>query len=417
MTLLHSNIGRFRTDLQRRITAWVVENWSKPVSKSPMKPLLPCLGFTSGLYLKGLKRDQARAASERQTLPAFVVSVGNLVTGGTGKTPFTIWLARRLSEGHKHVAILSRGYGSGRKAGEAEQAPVDGETGKNISRFGDEPVLMARSLPQIPVWVGRKRFLAGRSAIRSSGAEILLLDDAFQHLALHRDLDFVLLDAEQPFGNGLLLPLGPLREPIESLSRADAIVLTRANDMEKANATRSQLEARFPGKPIFACRHRLGRFTLGLGGPQVPLDMLRGIPLAAFAGIARPQAFFDSLRDLGLTLRAAVSFPDHYPYGAADIHLLLRNARENGARLLISTEKDLVRLPEEVQSSVLAAALELDFGADREALCRFVDSRDFTSEPSRSLTSELLGSLGPEPIEAYDHLLDWERFNSDEEPS
>ncbi len=378
MVLVRPEVEASRTHLQRA-AEWVTEAWSAPYEQSscsPMRRLLPLLGFTTRIYLEGLRRDQARAALKRRRLPAFVVSVGNIVAGGTGKTPFVIWMARFLAdEPPCGVAILSRGYGSRMGRNAVEQVPKEGDIAELASRFGDEPALMARRLPEAAVWVGRDRFLSGTAAMESSGAKILLLDDGFQHLQLYRDLDIVLLDAERPYGNGELLPLGPLREPPGSLARADALVLTRAEDPGAAHATRSLLEARFPGKPVFACSHRLKCFTIGLGGPEAPLDMLRGVPVAAFAGIARPSGFFNALRESGLTLSSVLSFPDHHPYREEDIHRISDQASRSGARLLITTEKDMVRLPEPVRSATLAAVLDLDFGSDRQAIEGFLRDR------------------------------------------
>ncbi len=363
--------------LRRLAAEWVEKTWYTPFSASPIRPWLPLLEFSTELYSMGLRRDRKRAAAQSGKLPAFVVSIGNLVAGGAGKTPFTMWLARCLAGGPhtRRVAVLSRGYGS-KAAGEGiGRVPASGETGPRISRFGDEPLLMARALGHIPVWVGRKRFLSGREAIETSGAEVLLLDDGFQHRELHRDLDFVLLDAENPFGNGLLLPLGPLREPVESLSRADALVLTRANDPDRVEKTRLTLHERFPDKPVFRCSHRLSGFKIGLEGDSFPVEALGNRPVAAFAGIAHPDRFFQSLEKAGLHLCGAFPFPDHHPYRPEDLLQLLARASRTGARALVTTEKDMVRLPSEFQRFVFAAQLDLDFGPDGEPLRRYLEDR------------------------------------------
>jgi tetraacyldisaccharide 4'-kinase len=338
----------------------------------------------SGLYALGLGQHQSQLRASASRLPAYVISVGNLVVGGTGKTPLTLWLAGYLRRKGLRAAILSRGYG--RASSTIARVPADGRTAIQSLQFGDEPALMARKAGGVPVWVGRNRRASGAEAIRDSAAQILLLDDGFQHLSLHRDLDFVLLDASNPFGNGFLLPLGPLREPMEHLDRCHALVLTRADDMEKVRETLRFLAERFPGKPVFVCRHKPAGFREGMGGKPVPVEVVRGGTAVAFAGIAHPEAFFDSLRGMSIRLNRCVGFPDHYPYKAADAAWLLEMKERTGSDFVITTEKDIVRLPDEIQPRFLAMELELDFGVrgqeQGQDLCRFLDERLAWAFPS-----------------------------------
>lgn len=299
-------------------------------------------------------------------MPAFVVSVGNLVVGGTGKTPFTLWLAEHLTEHGFRVAVLSRGYGG--SINEVAQVPGTGDTLPLARRFGDEPVLMARRLRNVPVWVGRNRYDAGLAAVRTSEARVLILDDGFQHLALARDLDLVLLDSRNPFGNGHVLPLGPLREPIKHLGRASAIILTRADDADRNEASRRLIRERFPDKPVFSCVHRLTGPAHGLGGPAIGFDRLSRAPAGAFAGIARPQSFFEALRHAGVHLKRHWAFPDHHLYTRHDLQAILDGVRRDGLHWLLTTEKDYVRLPSWFQSITLAVGITLDFGADTPLL-------------------------------------------------
>lgn len=307
-----------------------------------------------------------RAQRNQAHLPAYVVSIGNLVAGGTGKTPFAIWLARFYRDLGWRVAILSRGYGGSSRT--ASQVPCAEGSSPAALEFGDEPALMAQTMPDIPVWTGRRRASLGLAAIEQGGAELLVLDDGFQHLALHRDLDIVLLDSANPFGNGRLIPIGPLREPVDHLQRADVILLTRADDPAKTAATLDFIHRRLPGKAVFRCRHQLTGFNWGLAGPSVSLDALRGRKLVAFAGIARPESFFTSLTDSRLQLAAHRAFPDHYACRPTDLVELLALRNRLGADLLITTEKDAVRLPPDFRRLVVTAHLELDFGADLQPL-------------------------------------------------
>ena len=191
-----------------------------------------------------------------QRLPCKVICVGNLTAGGTGKTPMAIYLARRLTRKGHRVVLVSRGY-----RGRAEKTGGVVSDGLRIlmddATAGDEPYLMARCLPKVPVVVGGDRFQAGMLAVRQLGAQVVVLDDAFQHLALERDFDLVLMDAARPLGNEHLLPRGVLREPISALRRAHAVVLTRADRLADAPLARrrQQIEAMVAPLPVFTAGH------------------------------------------------------------------------------------------------------------------------------------------------------------------
>lgn len=345
--------------------------WEAPfTSSSSLKILSPFWALSTKLYEKGLKHSQRMALLRKQRLSVPVISVGNLIVGGTGKTPLIQWLARYLTLHGRRTAILSRGYG--RKNRNTARVPLQGDTRSQVSDFGDEPVLMSRSLPQVPVWVGQKRGSAGQEALKSCGSEVLLLDDGFQHLSLHRDLDLVLLDAFRPFGNGLLLPWGPLREPVSHLDRADAILLTRAEDERKVREVRALIAELFPQKPVFSCRHRLRGFRWGLTGPCFSPEVLQEQRMVAFAGIAQPESFFRSLRESGFRLSHCFAFPDHHFYTRNEMTQLLKKVRKSRARFLITTEKDWVRLPAEMREIVFSTELELDFGSEYENFCNYL---------------------------------------------
>lgn len=356
------------------------EVWYSPLPGSLPAPLRVLLHLGSRFYGTGLNQAQRRSRLHSRRLPVPVISVGNLVAGGTGKTPFTLWLAHYLGSRGQRPAILSRGYGGRDKEGCL--VPADGATSTQVLDYGDEPVLMAHKAPTVPVWTGRNRWASGISAIEVSGANRLILDDGFQHLALHRDLDLVLLDARNPFGNGALLPLGPLREPPLHLQRADAFILTRAQDRRCTEQLRSRLQQWFPDKPSFACRHLLAGVTRGLTPPCMPLPELRRRRVLAFAGIAHPEPFFRGLREAGLDLVASRAFPDHYQYRNVDLHYLFKTAENHGAQLLITTEKDAVRLDPALQDIVLTTDLQLDFDSEEQRLRDYLDLRLHLSNSS-----------------------------------
>jgi tetraacyldisaccharide 4'-kinase len=207
-------------------------------------PLLTVFSILYGAAVRFRVTIYKRRGFKKKILPGFVVSIGNLTAGGTGKTPAVVMLARwALNQGYR-VAVLTRGYGRLSKAKVLEVS--DGEVIKADCReSGDEPYLLAKKLTGVPVIISSKRFTAGTFAHRKFGANFFILDDGFQHLGLKRDLDLVLIDAIRPFGNGHLLPWGPLREPIDQLARAGALILTRFSNQNSTQRTTYLLKSRF----------------------------------------------------------------------------------------------------------------------------------------------------------------------------
>jgi tetraacyldisaccharide 4'-kinase len=280
-----------------------------------------------------------RAASYRWgLLPSYraavpVVSVGNLAAGGTGKTPVVDYLLRYFAAEGKKVAVVSRGYGG---RGGAGPRVVSSGFGPVLSPAvcGDEPYLLARRNPGALVIVAAKR-ARGVALAEKLGAQIILLDDGFQHLAVQRDLDIVLLDAGRPLGNGRVLPAGYLREFPGALQRGDFFLLTR----HRPGADRPVLP--LPG-PVACCQHHLAEDAWSLQGERIALADLAGKKGIAFAGIANPQDFFAALAEKGLELEATLPLPDHARYNKADLEELRRSCR--GADYLITTEKDGVKL-------------------------------------------------------------------------
>jgi len=273
---------------------------------------------------------------KQQKLPRPVISVGNLTVGGTGKTPTVIFIAILLKERGYRPAVLSRGYGGGANA--AVNVVSDGNRIlMGWRETGDEPILIARAAPGIPVLTGSRRLLTGRAAVERFGADVLILDDGFQHRSLFRDIDMVLLDAARPFGNGFLLPRGPLREPPISLRRAD--ILLRSGDAEKGEPLREAASL-----PSFRAIHKPRGVVAGGTQRIETAAALLGQKVFAFAGIGSPEAFRRSLMELGAAVVGFRAFPDHHPYGRSDIENLRRLATESGAARIVTTEKDGIRL-------------------------------------------------------------------------
>lgn len=274
-------------------------------------------------------------------LPAPVISVGNLVVGGTGKTPFTAFLAKYYQAAGCRVVILSRGYG-GRAKG--LQIISDGrQLLRQPPQAGDEAYLLATKLPGVPVVTGPDRYQAGLLAWEAFQPDLFLLDDGFQHLTLHRDLDVVLLDAARPFGNGRLLPRGPLREPIRTLQRAAVLVLTRY-EAGQHHDTWLALQQAFPGTPVLRAAFCLSQAVAYPGGKRLSLAALAQKRLAALAALARPEVFVASLRQIHLDIEHTFVFPDHHPFTSREIAELTASAARQGLDGVMTTEKDWVRL-------------------------------------------------------------------------
>jgi tetraacyldisaccharide 4'-kinase len=286
-------------------------------------------------------------------LPCPVIAVGNITVGGTGKTPVTAYIARVLIKQGYRVAVLSRGYGGSL---EGQTCVVsDGVTIMlGAGECGDEPYLLASTLPGLMVVIGPDRYAAGQMAMQQLSPDVFLLDDGFQHLRLHRDLNILLQDYSRPVGNGLTLPAGILREPATAAGRADLVLFTRAPDGAATPPVAS-------GTPACVSRHALGDLLPLPGGAPLPLSGCTG-PVLAFAGIADPEAFFAGLRTEGLNLAGCLSFPDHAAYTKERCHEIAEAMKSCGAEYLVTTEKDGVKLQNlarEYASRTLLARLEL----------------------------------------------------------
>lgn len=299
------------------------------------------------LYARGLLRVTRSAKP--------VVSVGNLAAGGTGKTPFVRWLARELLTRGQKPAILTRGYGRG-KGGIVLVSDGAGYRAA-LRESGDEAALLARALPGVPILADARRARgAAFLETRFPDVSVLLLDDGFSHVALARDLDIVLLDATAPDAGGALLPAGRLREPLESLARADLVVVTKTEQADPSRAV-ALARAYAPGVPVsLAKTHVLGIFD-GHGDPVSARDLPRGT-LVAVAGIARPDSFRATLASLGIEPTAFLPFPDHAPFGAFSIGRILRAAEETGATAIVTTEKDAVKLEGRLALPLFRVAIE-----------------------------------------------------------
>jgi len=304
--------------------------------------LLPFSALYGATMKIRLALYQAGLFGARQ-LEAPVISVGNITTGGTGKTPLVEWIARELADAGRRPCILTRGYA---RANEKDRVIVaDGRTIlANADQAGDEAVLLAEQLKGRAVVIAdRDRAAAAQWAIENLRSDCFVLDDGFQNLRLTRDLNIVTIDATNPWSNGHLLPAGLLREPRSGLRRADCIVITRSDQSPPVDALRREIDLFSGSRPIFVSRMKGCAPQHLTGSPkQHHEDETR--PAAAFCGIGNPQSFFAQLRAEKYRLTYVHRFADHHKYTQNDIDTVVRAATANGAHVLLTTAKDEVKL-------------------------------------------------------------------------
>jgi tetraacyldisaccharide 4'-kinase len=291
-------------------------------------------------------------------LPCPVVSIGNITLGGTGKTPAVIAVAGFLSRRGKHPVVVSRGYGRTDEA--LVQVVSDGRSLlMNAQTGGDEPVLIASKLPNVPVVVGSSRYQAAQHALQQFPVDVVILDDGFQHQRLRRSLDIALVDATDPFGNGKLFPAGILREPVSALGRAQAIIVTRAGKKDSMAGLLDNIR-RTTQAQIFTSVHQPIDLVDCSTGEKKPLSALRNAKAFVFSGIARPLSFTSVLTSLGVNIAAESVYPDHYHYLKSDLALIFKKAADARVNMIITTEKDMVRLNDLRPDGIWALRIELD---------------------------------------------------------
>ncbi|KCZ51429.1 hypothetical protein HY29_06060 [Hyphomonas beringensis] len=295
---------------------------SAPLTRALLTPL-------AALYTWGIRRKLARATPETPAIP--IICIGNLTTGGVGKTPIVEAIRQRLEQRGLRAASLSRGYGG------SERGPLKVDPGRHTAAMcGDEPLQLSQSGES---WIGADRPAAIR-AMAANDVAVVIMDDGHQNPSVNKTLSFVVIDAAAPFGNGHVLPKGPLREPItDGLARADAVILMGEGDLP------AQVAA--SGLPVLRAK-------------LVPSAPPPSGPLVAFAGIGRPTKFFDSLKEWGGDVRDAVGYPDHHTYSASDLTYLRRLAADHQAQL-ITTTKDHARLSATERQDILDFPVKAQF--------------------------------------------------------
>jgi tetraacyldisaccharide 4'-kinase len=319
----------------------IARGWDEPAAPGPA--LL--LGALSGGY-RGLLHARewlyARGILTSRAVDGAVVSIGNLTVGGSGKTPAVELAVQTLVMLGRRPAVVSRGY---RRRTSGVQVVADTACIRlDVEDAGDESFLLARRLPGVPVVVGASRFEAARAAVERFGVDAVVIDDGFQHRTLDKDLEIVMARARRPWGNGRLLPGGPLREPVSALARADLIVASGAEDPDDVAEVAAAAARHAPGAPVLPARYvPVECFEAGRMRVRPP-GVLAGARLLAFAGIASPAGFEATCAGLGARLLDCVVFADHHWYTRDDLRRLDERARSLGADGLVTTEKDWVRV-------------------------------------------------------------------------
>jgi len=311
------------------------------------------LGGAACLYQFGVglrNRAYERGWIRQVQLACPVISVGNLAVGGTGKTTCVEYLATKLQRLGKRVCILSRGYGG--RGGQPywltsrdRQLLINGQPTTALDGLADEPQLLSRHLPDVPIVVGIRREQTGKRASEEFQADVILLDDGFQYRRLARDCEVVLVNARMPLGGWSLLPRGPMREPLDSLRRADVLIITKADQsLDRLAALQERLRMFNPSALMATAVHEPAQLWDGMSQEPVSLDRLANGRVSLLSSIGDPEGFEDTVRRLGATVVSHIAYPDHHRYQLSELQEVFRSAAASGADALLTTEKDWVRL-------------------------------------------------------------------------
>ncbi len=318
----------------------------------------------AALWIVGGVVKRRRALRDVQMLPRPVISIGGLTVGGSGKTPFTNYLATLIRQRGLRPAILTRGY---RRRVPAKMLIFSAGSDVSPALTGDEAQIFLQA-GKADLGIGVDRAETGRLLLKHIETDVFLLDDGFQHARLNRDLDIVLIDGIDPFGGGHVLPLGRLREPLGALKRADVLVVTRVLSTLRYQAICEELSRYNAHAPVFMASIITRRWRLTRAGTPVN-QMIQGRRAAAFCGLGNPQAFWNTLEILGIDVVFRWTFDDHHLYTPQELLRLKLQAQAAGADVLLTTEKDRMNLPPGVDAFVAPldiAWLEIEYKLDRE---------------------------------------------------
>jgi tetraacyldisaccharide 4'-kinase len=352
---------------------------------SSMKSAFAPLGGLYGVAGRARRALYDQGLLRVHKVSAPVISVGNITLGGTGKTPLVAWIAKKLANEGRHVCILTRGYGR-----VDSQAQVIVSYGNEVlagpERAGDEAFLLAEELKGCAAVISNAdRVAAAHWALEKLKTDVFVLDDGFQHLRIARDLDLVTIDATNPWGNRKLLPAGILREPLGALTRADCLVVTRTDAAQQLEELENELVPLSKGASIFRSCMNLARLRRA-GGEESSIvqDEVKRSSMAAFCGIGNPESFFALLNREGFRLCHTRALRDHHRYVQADLDRLERDAIAKGARALLTTAKDEVKL-RSIRTSLPCYAVDIEIEIEKgEAFSALINRAMGSAPPERS---------------------------------
>ena len=344
------------------------------------------MGLRGYLYKFGIFRTNR--------LPCAVISIGNITVGGTGKTPMTIYTAGLIKKLGYKVVVISRGYkGASEKKGgivsDEKKIRMDCKTA------GDEPLMIAEKLKGIPVIAGKNRFASGKIAIQKFNPDVIILDDAFQHISLMRDLNLLLLDQKKPFGNNHIVPRGILREPVSSVLRSDALIFTRS-DPKKPNIQHAE---KFINKESFTSWHSPFIHKIikgnngenkkeGGGNQKQQNNIITQKNIFAFSGIADNVNFLTTLKELKCHIKGFLEFKDHHQYSSKDIDTILQSALNSNADMIATTHKDYIKLTPTLPWPMDLAVIDvaISFGKNKKKFSNYMETKlvRITSMPCRA---------------------------------
>lgn len=358
--------------------SYLMSDRYKPWRHKPVLAVLHVLAWGYGFGVRRRYLSYAHHPEKQKQLSVPVISIGNITVGGTGKTPMACHLARYLQRHGYTPALLNRGYRS-----EMEETGAVVSNGRQVLLSprvgGDEACLMARNLPGVPVLIGRERYEMGKQAIGEFKPQVLLLDDGFQHWQLQRNLDIVLIDATNPFGNGCLLPRGILREPLASLERAHAIVLTKADQCsrEDLDEIRETLRQYNKSAPLVEAVHSVSWCISYADWLDTTIDnhAAAGLPVdktvTSVSALGNPESFEYTVQSYGYILDDVIRYDDHHQYTPEDVAYMCTVAKKTGT-VLVTTEKDAVKIPAETIKALhvplFVLGMDIEFIEGKEEL-------------------------------------------------
>ncbi len=354
------------------LQAWEGDPSSPAWARMLTKSLSPLGSLYGGAMARRRRRFESGKAGVSK-IPVPVISIGNLTLGGTGKTPTVAWLVEQLMLKGQKPAVVSRGYG-----GRPKDVMVVGDGKGSLMAAppaADEAAMLARRYPGLLVLTGAERSFVANKAVEEFGADVVVLDDGFQHLALHRDMDVVVVRGDCPFGNGKVVPAGALRESVSALERADAVLVTG----ECLDREREEIQSLIPDIPM--CTGRLEPDAiLDAGGEKTGLpDELQGAKVVAVSGLGNPHGFEKMLESLDVEITVHHEYPDHAHYALADGVRLVSSLQKTGAEFILTTEKDaakLSRLLSKTPLRVLRVVMKID---DEMNLAGLIEKKAFSS--------------------------------------